>query len=285
MRNEIKTFENSDNFTRVLKQLESEQKEKWDLSIMCDEQKKAIAIQNQQIAEMKAGILYHDIVSICKEVVPLSAIAKDYGWSIQSMNSFLCDNVIQFPYYGTWILYEKYARSGYTCTRLISHETDGITYFDAYTFWTQKGRLFLYELLKEHGILPLVELNCDNKEEIKVDEKKTKFPLPAESFGDLTREQLEEGLRSEYRIMSETYINYKRMLPALNEDGKAQVSVIMNAAKWSLDYCVLRAIEESIVLEEIPVRNSVGNIIKVIRYPCDTSVSDMVLPTEADLTR
>lgn len=253
---------------------------------MCDEQKKAIAIQNQQIAEMKVGILYHDIVSICKEVVPLSAIAKDYGWSIQSMNSFLCDNVIQFPYYGTWILYGKYARSGYTCTRLISHETDGVTYFEAYTFWTQKGRLFLYELLKEHGVLPLVEINCNNKEEIKVNEKETKFPLPAESFGDLTREQLEEALLSEYKVMSEVYARYKEKLSkAFDETGRIQARAAMNAAKWDLDYCTLRAIEEGIVLEEIPVRNSVGDIIKVIRYPCDTSVSDMVLPTEADLMR
>lgn len=263
----------------------SEREEKWALSRMCDEQRKAIIIQNQQIAEMKAGVLYHDIVSVCKEVVPLSAIAKDYGWSVQSMNSFLCKNVVQFPYYGTWILYGKYARSGYTCTKLISHENDGITYFDAHTFWTQKGQQFLYKLLKEHGILPLVELKC-NKEEIKVNEKKTKFPLPAEAFRDLTREQLEELLRSEYRIMSETYINYgRKFAEAFDEDGRVRARATMNAAKWSLDYCVLRAIEEGIVLEEIPVRNSVGDTIKTIRYPCDTSVSDMVLQTEADLMR
>jgi len=146
--------------------------------------------------------------------------------------------------------------------------------------------MFLYELLKEHGILPLIELNCDNKEKIKMNEKKTKFPLPVEAFGSLTRDELETVLRSEHKVMSETYINYKRKLSeAFDEDGRVQARAAMNASKWSLDYCTLRAIEEDIVLEEIPVRNSVGDIIKVIRYPCDTSVSDMVLPTEADLMR
>lgn len=217
--------------------------------------------------------LYYEIVSEHEEDVCTSDIAWDYGWAYSRMLNWLGGQKILYVSDNRWTLHPDYIGLGYT------HETDFTL------LWTQKGRLFLYELLKEHGILPLVEINCNNKEKFKVNEKETKYPLPVEAFGDLTREQLEEALRSEYRIMSETYINYKRTLSALNEDGKAQVSVVMNVAKWSLDYCVLRAIEEGIVLEEIPVRNSVGDIIKVIRYPCDTTVSDMVLPTEADLMR
>lgn len=217
--------------------------------------------------------LYYEVVSGHKEDVCTSDIARDYGWAYSRMLNWLGGRKILYVSDNRWTLHPDYIGLGY------AHETDfGL-------FWTQKGRLFLYELLKEYGVLPLVELKC-NKEEIKVNEKKTKFPLPAESFGTLTREQLEEVLRSEYRLLSETYTNYKRKLSgAITEDGRVQASAAMSAAKWSLDYYVLRAIEEGIVLEEIPVRNSVGDIIKVIRYPCDTSVSDMALPTEADLMR
>ena len=218
--------------------------------------------------------LYYETISENEEDACTSDIAWDYGWTCNRMLNWLVGRKILYISDDRWTLHPDYIGLGYT------HESDSAL------LWTQKGRMFLYELLKEHGILPLIELNCDNKEKIKMNEKKTKFPLPVEAFGSLTRDELETGLRSEHKVMSETYINYKRKLSeAFDEDGRVQARAAMNASKWSLDYCTLRAIEEDIVLEEIPVRNSVGDIIKVIRYPCDTSVSDMVLPTEADLMR
>jgi|GEM_PF-6167579 len=218
--------------------------------------------------------LYYETISENEEDACTSDIAWDYGWTCNRMLNWLVGRKILYISDDRWTLHPDYIGLGYT------HESDSAL------LWTQKGRMFLYELLKEHGILPLIELNCDNKEKIKMNEKKTKFPLPVEAFGSLTRDELETVLRSEHKVMSETYINYKRKLSeAFDEDGRVQARAAMNASKWSLDYCTLRAIEEDIVLEEIPVRNSVGDIIKVIRYPCDTSVSDMVLPTEADLMR
>lgn len=218
--------------------------------------------------------LYYETISENEEDACTSDIAWDYGWTCNRMLNWLVGRKILYISDDRWTLHPDYIGLGYT------HESDSAL------LWTQKGRMFLYELLKEHGILPLIELNCDNKEKIKMNEKKTKFPLPVEAFGSLTRDELEPVLRSEHKVMSEAYINYKKKLSeAFDEDGRVQARAAMNASKWSLDYCILRAIEEGIVLEEIPVRNSVGDIIKVIRYPCDTSVSDMVLPTEADLMR
>jgi len=61
---------------------------------------------------------------------------------------------IQYPMSGTWLVYQNYAKRGYTCTKTVSIRED---YTKTYTNWTQKGRLFLYEVLKQNGYLPLIE--------------------------------------------------------------------------------------------------------------------------------
>ena len=173
--------------------------------------------------------LYYETISENEEDACTSDIAWDYGWTCNRMLNWLVGRKILYISDDRWTLHPDYIGLGYT------HESDSAL------LWTQKGRMFLYELLKEHGILPLIELNCDNKEKIKMNEKKTKFPLPVEAFGSLTRDELETVLRSEHKVMSETYINYKRKLSeAFDEDGRVQARAAMNASKWSLDYCTLR---------------------------------------------
>lgn len=90
-------------------------------------------------------------------------------------------------------------------------------------------------------------------------EKKTKYPLPVEAFGDLTRDELVAALRLEHKTMSEAYINYKKKLSEeLDETDRARAHIALNAAKWCLDYCNLRAIEEGVILEGIPAHKSIG---------------------------
>lgn len=49
----------------------------------------AVAVQAQQIAELKPKATYYDVVLKCKDAVNISVIAKDYGWSAQRMNEYL----------------------------------------------------------------------------------------------------------------------------------------------------------------------------------------------------
>lgn len=112
-----------------------------------------IAVQNQQILEMQPKASYYDIVLQCKNLVPITQIAKDYGWSAHRMNQKLKELGIQYPIRKTWILYDKYAKQGYTQSR--TYYYDGGS--NMVTQWTQKGRLFLYDLLKANGILPVCE--------------------------------------------------------------------------------------------------------------------------------
>ena len=102
---------------------------------------------------------YYDLILQSTEALAISVIAKDYGMSAQRMNKLLNDLKIQYRLKsGTWLVYQKYAEEGYTCTKTISVK-DG--YSKTHTYWTQKGRLFLYTTLKQRGILPLIEQDDD----------------------------------------------------------------------------------------------------------------------------
>lgn len=118
----------------------------------------AVSVQNQQISEMKPKAGYYDVVLACKDAVAITTIAKDYGKSGQWMNDYLHSLVVQFKQGNIWLLYQKYAENGYTCTRTHPYiGSDGEQHSKVHTYWTQKGRLFIYELLKAHGYLPLIE--------------------------------------------------------------------------------------------------------------------------------
>lgn len=117
-----------------------------------------VAIQNQQIVEMKPKASYYDLVLNCKDLVAISVIAKDYGWSAKRMNRYLNDKGIQFRQGSIWLLYQKYAEQGYTSTKTHSYNgKDGTVHTRPHTYWTQKGRLFIYSLLKSDDILPTIE--------------------------------------------------------------------------------------------------------------------------------
>lgn len=117
-----------------------------------------IAVQNQQILEMKPKISYYDVVLNCKDLISTSAIAKDYGKSAIWMNRYLHEKGVQFKQGDIWLLYQKYAQKGYTSTKTHSYPgTDGETHTKVHTYWTQKGRLFIYQLMKSDGMMPLIE--------------------------------------------------------------------------------------------------------------------------------
>ena len=119
----------------------------------------AVAIGQQQIAEMKPKATYYDVVLKCRDAVNISVIAKDYGWSAMRMNEYLHEKGIQFKQGDIWLLYQKYAPNGYTKTNThIYEDSKGIKHTKVHTKWTQKGRLFIYEQLKADDIYPQIEM-------------------------------------------------------------------------------------------------------------------------------
>lgn len=142
---------NPDVLINALTQLKAERAKNASLS-------QTIAVQNQQISEMQSKASYYDVILNCKELLAISVIAKDYGWSACKLNSYLNKKGIQFKQGEIWLLYQSYAGKGYTNTKTHSYPgNDGEIHAKVQTYWTQKGRLFIYELLKKDGILPLIE--------------------------------------------------------------------------------------------------------------------------------
>ena len=111
-------------------------------------------IQRQQIAEMQPKASYYDLILQNKNTVPITQIAKDYGMSGRKFNELLHELGVQYKFRKTWLLYQQYAECGYTQSRTYAIDESRSV---MHTYWTQKGRLFLYDLLKCEGIYPLIE--------------------------------------------------------------------------------------------------------------------------------
>lgn len=132
---------NPDVMIKALEQLKSEREQR--------------LIAEQQVNELQPKATYYDLVLQNKSLLSVSKIAKDYGKSAIWLNNKLHELGIQFKQGDTWLLYQKYADKGYTqsTTHVIDDEKSRML-----TKWTQKGRLFIYELLKDENILPLIEI-------------------------------------------------------------------------------------------------------------------------------
>ena len=117
-----------------------------------------VAVQSQQITELQPKASYYDVVLNSKDLLSIGKIAKDFGKSAVWLNKWLHEQGVQYKQGEIWLLYQKYAEQGYTNTKTQTYNgSDGAVHTKVHTYWTQKGRLFIYDLLKANGILPLIE--------------------------------------------------------------------------------------------------------------------------------
>jgi anti-repressor protein len=111
-------------------------------------------VLTQQVNELQPKASYYDLVLQNKSLLSVSKIAKDYGMSARAMNKKLHELGIQFKQGDIWLMYAKYHDKGYTqtTTHVIDADKSKVS-----TKWTQQGRLFIYDLLKQEGIYPVIE--------------------------------------------------------------------------------------------------------------------------------
>lgn len=124
-----------------------------------DEYLLEIESKQKQIDEQKPKVHYYDIVLNCKDAIPISVIAKDYGMTAFELNKHLKEKDIQYKCNNTWLLKKKYLGNNYTNTETVVYsDKKNIEHSTVHTKWTQKGRLFIYQVLKDDNIFPLVEI-------------------------------------------------------------------------------------------------------------------------------
>ena len=130
-----------------------------------EEQRAALAQQGEEIVKlsnevmtMKPKATYYDLILNNPSTVTITQIAQDYGMSAKKFNQILCDFRIQHKVNKQWILYADNINKGYVQSKPtnipLANGTEKVVYNSE---WTQKGRIFLYEKLKQAGVLPMIE--------------------------------------------------------------------------------------------------------------------------------
>jgi len=111
------------------------------------------AIQEQLIAEYEPKITYLDEILNSKNTMAITQIAADYGMSGQELNKILWNHDVQRKVGGQWVLYKKHMNNGFTKSKTFTNDTGAYPR----TKWTQKGRLFIHNLLESLGHAALVD--------------------------------------------------------------------------------------------------------------------------------
>lgn len=116
---------------------------------------------NEQVLEMKPKTEYLDTLLKTDSLLTVTTIAKVYGMSAETFNQLLHRLGVQWRYKGRnqkWHLYQKSVNEGYAYEQwYIDPETQDRHYNGLK--WTNKGVKFIYELLQENGVQPLVEMD------------------------------------------------------------------------------------------------------------------------------
>lgn len=122
----------------------------------------------KKVTEMLPKANYYDVIMESNATMTVTQIAQDYGMSAIMLNRKLEELKIQRKVQGQWILYRDYISGGYVHSRAIDiTRSDGRKDVKYNTEWTVKGRVFLYNILKEHGILPDIEKGIKQRQEAK----------------------------------------------------------------------------------------------------------------------
>lgn len=139
MKNHIKSQKLPQTYLEALKEL-----------VKVEEEKERLL---KESVENKPKIEYHDIILDSEGTLTTTQIAKEYGKSAVWLNKYLKNRGVQYKKGNQWYIYSKYAGKGYI--REITTYNEDVDKSFTSMRWTNLGRKFIYELLKDEDILPI----------------------------------------------------------------------------------------------------------------------------------
>ena len=135
------------------KTIEKKNREIRQLTAKNQELKNENEVQKQVIEDFQPVQEYIDIILGSADALAISQIAADYGMSGAELNKILHKQGLIRKINGQWLLYKEHMGKGYTQSSTFSCKTVvGIYKTVVTTYWTQKGRLKIHEILTKLGI-------------------------------------------------------------------------------------------------------------------------------------
>lgn len=112
-----------------------------------------ILLQQKVIKEAAPKVEYFNEVMQSKSVYNTNQLAKEHGFSAVTLNRMLSELNIQYKSNGTWLLYAQYQNKGYVKTKTFTYTgTNGEVKTSMQTVWTEKGRMFIHEVVRQQEI-------------------------------------------------------------------------------------------------------------------------------------
>lgn len=106
-------------------------------------------LQTQQLKQAAPKVEYFDKALSSTGTYTATQIGKEFGWGAETLNRKLKEMGVQYKQNGQWLLYARYDGKGYTKSIPRTYtKSDGTTGSQMQTVWTEKGRLFIHNLLE-----------------------------------------------------------------------------------------------------------------------------------------
>lgn len=126
-----------------------------------EEQKEKLALEQENQKLVPLATYTTDVLK-SENTINSTTIGKEYGISAQKLNALLKELGVHYKRGSIWHLYAKYHDQDYKRTE--TYLNNGKTYES--NSWTQKGRKFIVDSLKELGILTLKQGGKDSPKRV-----------------------------------------------------------------------------------------------------------------------